>query len=86
MVRVKVSSKRQVTFPRRVCESLGLETGDEIVLEPRMEAGREVWELRPAKANTRPWLGALKEFGTGKKHGINAVRESIARGRQADPT
>lgn len=84
MVTVKVSSKRQVTFPKRVCESLGIQTGDEILLDRHVESGREVWYLVPAKAQGRSWLGALKDYSAGKNHEMEAVRESVAKGRVAD--
>ena len=82
MHKVKLSSKRQATFPRGVCDSLGLEPGDEIVLEPRITDGEETWTLRPAKARQRPWLHRLKRYAAGKEHSMEGIRSSIAKGRQ----
>ena len=82
MLKVKLSTKRQATFPRGVCESLGLEPGDEIVLEPKITNGEETWELRPVKARQRPWLHRLNRYATGKAHSMERIRASIAKGRQ----
>ncbi len=81
MLKIKVSSKRQATFPKRVCESLGVGPGDEVLLDRRLEADGEVWVLKPAKETPRPWLGSLKAYAKGKEHDMSKVRESIARGR-----
>lgn len=81
MLKVKVSSKRQVTFPKKVCETLGIKTGDELLLERHVEANQEVWYLKPAKEATRSWLGSLREYARNKDHSMEAIRDSIARGR-----
>lgn len=79
---MKVSSKRQVTFPKQVCESLGIHPGDEILLERHVDSGEEVWYLKPAKEARRPWLGSLRKYGHNKKHDLDAIRESILQGRK----
>lgn len=81
MMRIKLSSKRQATFPKQVCESLGIQPGDEIVLDHRMEADSEVWLLKPAREESRSWLGSLRDYAAGKAHEMEAVCGSIARGR-----
>jgi bifunctional DNA-binding transcriptional regulator/antitoxin component of YhaV-PrlF toxin-antitoxin module len=78
---IKLSSKRQATFPKKVCESLGVEPGDELILDRRLEEDQEVWVLSPAKEVQRPWLGCLQAYATGKEHDMSKIRESIARGR-----
>lgn len=80
---VKVSSKRQVTFPKRVCQSLGIGPGDELELERRVEGDEERWYLKLPKGGARPWLGALKDYAPGRKHDMESIRTSIARGRGA---
>ena len=80
MLRVKVTAKRQVTFPRKVCESIGIRAGDEIVLERRNLGDGEVWCLRSERRPERAWLGALRGYARGKEHGMDAVRDSIYRG------
>lgn len=81
MLKIKVSAKRQATFPKRVCESLGVEAGDDLFLDRRFENDREVWVLTPAKKLSRSWLGSLRNYASGKDHDMDRIRESIARSR-----
>lgn len=83
MLKLKLSSKRQATFPKQVCTALGLEPGDEVVLDRRTEDDREVWVLRPAKETTRPWLGGLRAYASKKPHDMVSIRASIAQGRSS---
>jgi bifunctional DNA-binding transcriptional regulator/antitoxin component of YhaV-PrlF toxin-antitoxin module len=79
---VKLTSKRQATFPVEVCENLGVGPGDEIELVPRVEEGERLWVLRKRSAPERPWLGVLHDYaGNAEDHSIEAVRESIRKGR-----
>jgi len=83
MATLTLTSKRQATFPKETCDSLGLKPGDVIELEPRDEGGTKVWVLRPQTARTREWLGCLGSRA--KKvtsHSLAAIRESIAAGRK----
>ncbi|MCC5838990.1 MAG: AbrB/MazE/SpoVT family DNA-binding domain-containing protein [Opitutales bacterium] len=82
MLRIKVSAKRQATFPKQVCESLGVEPGDDLLLDRREESDKSVWVLRPAKDVSRPWLGSLRKYAAGKDHGMESIRESIAKARE----
>lgn len=84
MLKVKLSSKRQATFPKRVCDTLGVGPGDEIILDRRIEADKEVWFLRSAKPQNREWLGCLSAYGHGKSFDMDDIRASIARGRKAE--
>lgn len=83
MTTLTLTSKRQATFPKETCESLGLKPGDVIELEPRDEGGRRIWVLRPQPARTRAWIGCL---GSRAKqvtsHSLAAIRQSIAAGRE----
>jgi len=83
MTTLTLTSKRQATFPKETCESLGLKPGDVIELERRDEGGTLVWVLRPQPTRTRKWVGCL---GSRAKqvtnHSLAAVRESIASGRR----
>lgn len=82
MLKIKLTSKRQATFPARVCESLGVSPGDEIILDPHEgEDGSIVWLLKPAKAKTRPWLGALRQYARDKDHSMDSVRRSVGEAR-----
>ena len=53
---VKVTAKRQVTFPARVLEALGVEPGDQIELEE----GPDGFVLRPRRID-RSRLGTLRD-------------------------
>lgn len=83
MTTLTLTSKRQATFPKETCESLGLKPGDAIELEARDEGGAKVWVLRPRPVSERSWVGCL---GSRAKpvadHSLAAVRGSIAAGRK----
>ena len=84
MATLTLTSKRQATFPKEACKSLGLKPGDVIELEPRAEGGEQVWVLRPQRGRSRHWVGCLG--ARAKKvtdHSLEAVRESIVAGRKA---
>lgn len=81
MLKIKLSTKRQATFPKSVCEALGLEPGDEIMLVHNGEGAEESWTLRPSKGRARAWLHQLKPYAQGKDHSMESVRASIAKGR-----
>lgn len=68
---VKITSKRQVTFPARVLDAMGVGPGDRLSLEE----GPEGFLLRPQRVDlTR--LGSLKELVRGKPPlDIQAFRE-----------
>lgn len=81
MPSLKLTSKRQATFPQETCEALRVGPGDVIELEARVIEGERVWLLRP-KSPSRPWLGMLR--GKAKPvadHSLEAIRESIRQGR-----
>jgi bifunctional DNA-binding transcriptional regulator/antitoxin component of YhaV-PrlF toxin-antitoxin module len=85
MATLRMTSKRQATFPKETCDALGLKPGDLIELEARNEGETKVWVLRPQPARTRKWLGCL---GSGARnvtsHSLADIRESIAAGRKGD--
>lgn len=84
MLKIKVSAKRQATFPKQVCESLGIAPGDDLLLDRRVESGKSFWVIAPAKTAARPWLGSLRDYAKGKDHSMEGVRASIAKARQDD--
>jgi bifunctional DNA-binding transcriptional regulator/antitoxin component of YhaV-PrlF toxin-antitoxin module len=75
--KLKLTTKRQVTFPAEVCETLGLEPGDEVALDSRVCEGNRVWVLAPVKRSDRSWMGALARYAEGREHSLDAVRKSI---------
>ena len=69
---VKITSKRQVTFPARVLESLGVKPGDQLELEE----GPDGFLLKPRRldpARLAPLRGKLKR-GLGS-FDIESIRE-----------
>lgn len=84
MLKIKMSAKRQATFPKQVCDSLGVQPGEDLLLDRRMENDREVWVLKPAKEVARPWLGCLREYASGKEHNLDRIRESVSLSRASE--
>jgi len=84
MLKIKMSSKRQATFPKHVCDALGIQPGDDILLDRINEADREVWFMKPVKEHARPWFGCLSDYACGKDHEMKTIRKSIAAGRSSD--
>jgi len=81
---IKLTAKRQATFPAEVCEQLGLRPGDEIELVPRVEAGGRFWVIQKREAPTRPWVGSLRGYGqNASDHSLDAIRNSIATKRKS---
>jgi bifunctional DNA-binding transcriptional regulator/antitoxin component of YhaV-PrlF toxin-antitoxin module len=80
---ITLTSKRQATFPAKLCAELNLRPGDAIDAEPADVAGERVWILRPRRAPARPWVGRLAAQTTAERHDMESVRASIAarRGR-----
>ncbi len=79
---VRLTSKRQVTFPAETCEDLGIEPGDMIDLIPTVENGEQSWLLQKRKAPTRPWVGMLNKYAkNASDHSLEGIRESIRKKR-----
>jgi bifunctional DNA-binding transcriptional regulator/antitoxin component of YhaV-PrlF toxin-antitoxin module len=81
---IKLTSKRQVTFPAEVCESLGVGAGDRLVLTSMMVKGRTVWMIEPPQPDDSAWFGALHKYARGRSHDMAAIRASIAAGRRRE--
>ena len=61
-MKVKMTAKRQATFPAELCRELGLQPGDTVDLEARIDDGRKIWVLKRAAGAARPWIGSLKNY------------------------
>ena len=83
MFTVKLTSKRQATFPVALCKELGLEPGDTLVLERRTIEGEPAWLLRAPRPDWS-WAASLREYSEGKTHGWKEIEASIARGMADD--
>ena len=84
MAALKITSKRQATFPLEACAALRINPGDVIEIESRMLDGEEVWLLRPQKQPERRWLGCLAAKSNVSEHSMDRIRESIAGGRKRE--
>ncbi len=73
MATIKLTSKRQATFPRAVCEEMNLRPGDRIELTPAEVDGQQVWVLRPKEPLEMPWIGCLEKYARGKDHSMAAI-------------
>ncbi len=81
MATIRLTAKRQATFPRSVCEALRLAPGDAISLDAAVVEGERVWVLRAVRTPAPAWFGRLRRYARGKPHGMAAVRKSIAKAR-----
>ena len=81
---IKMTSKRQVTFPAGVCKDLGVEPGDLIDLIPKTEDGERYWLLQKHQFPARPWVGILHRYArNAKDHSLEAIRETIREKRSS---
>lgn len=85
-LQLKLTTKRQATFPVETCHALGIQPGDTLEMESRELEGETVWILKPRPALDFSWIGSLKGKGTKTpaNHSMEAIRRSIATGRQQD--
>lgn len=84
MPSVRITTKRQATFPLETCEALRIGPGDIVDVEPRMIGGERVWVLRPRPAPDRSWVGGLKGSIQSEDHSMDSIRRSIAAGRRKE--
>ncbi len=76
---IKLTSKRQATFPASVCQELGVKAGDNLILEQIQIDGQPSWILKPKKNVSSPWFSSLHEFSQGKSHDMAEIRASIGK-------
>ena len=82
MSTIRLTTKRQATFPKSLCDDMGLRKGDVLQVEAATQKGKRIWFLRPTPARDMSWFGRFRRFASGKVHEMQAVRRSIARGRK----
>jgi len=78
MPTLRMTAKRQATFPRSVCEALGVGPGDDLELEARVLDGETVWILRPKRVDWS-WIGSVR-VRRDVTDDVAAVRGSASRG------
>lgn len=74
---IKLTSKRQATFPVQLCREMGIKPGDDLVLERKETDEGLVWILRTQPRHSSSWFGRLNRYSKGKSHDMEAIRESI---------
>jgi len=76
---VRITSKRQATFPAQLCKELGVGPGDDLLLE-RIKIGDAItWTLKPKKNRHSGWFAGLHKYAVNKKHDMESIRGSIGK-------
>ena len=78
MPTMTITSKRQATLPRELCDELGVHTGDRLDVERAIVDGHPVWVLKPRHLDWS-WIGAAT-VPEGMSHDMEDIRASISRG------
>lgn len=76
---IKLTSKRQATFPARLCRELGVKPGDELILERKKIEGDVAWVLKPKKSIKSKWFAGLNKYAQKKEHDMESIRASIGK-------
>jgi len=82
MSTIRLTAKRQATFPKALCEELNVQPGDSLVVQRSSIEGEDVWVLRPADRSVPDWIGALRRYAAGKRHDMPSIRRSIEKARR----
>ena len=84
MTAIKITAKRQVTLSKKLCEEMGLQPGDALIVDSRVVDGEKVWVIKPAADIETPWFGSLRSYAKDKGHDMKSIRESVAEARSRD--
>lgn len=80
---IKLTAKRQATFPKELCDDMDLKPGDTIRLDKRTINGETLYCIHPVKKDETPaWFGVFNAYAKGKSPRMADIRESIAKGRK----
>ncbi len=82
MALIRLTSKRQATLPRQLCEEMRLRAGDSLIVDARVVGGERVWLLKPADRIETPWFARLKRYARGKSHELATIRSSVEKARR----
>ncbi len=78
-MQIKLTAKRQATFPKELCDEMHLAPGHAIQLEPAILGGRRVWVLSPPAAPiSLSWVGSLRRYAQTGSSDMDSVRTKIA--------
>ncbi|NLS92228.1 MAG: AbrB/MazE/SpoVT family DNA-binding domain-containing protein [Planctomycetaceae bacterium] len=81
---IRITSKRQATLPKALCDEMGVEPGDSLSVERTRVDDQDTWIIRPVESARKPgWLGSLKCYAAGKRHDMDSIRRSIEEGRSS---
>lgn len=78
MPTMTLTSKRQATLPRELCEELGIHAGDQLDIDRAVIDGHPVWVLKPRHLDWS-WIGSAKPPKE-ISHEMADIRASIGRG------
>lgn len=76
---LKLTSKRQATFPVALCNELGVSAGDELKLERRVLDGEAAWVLQVREKPETSWFGSLNAYAPGKTHDMEIIRAATGK-------
>jgi bifunctional DNA-binding transcriptional regulator/antitoxin component of YhaV-PrlF toxin-antitoxin module len=82
MARIHLTSKRQATLPRKLCEEMRLQAGDSIVVDAHVVEGERVWVLKRADRIQTPWFARLRRYARRKRHDLASIRRSVEKARR----
>jgi len=82
MAAIRVTTKRQATLPKALCDDLRLKPGDTIVLESREIDGEKVWLMKAQSDAPPTWYASLRRYAAGRPMDMASVRNSVAKGRR----
>lgn len=77
-MQVTMTAKRQATFPRELCDELGIGPGDKLEVDSAVIDGQKVVVLRPRRIDYA-WVGRLR-VRADLPHDMAAIRKSVGRG------
>ena len=79
---IRITSKRQATLPKALCDEMGVQPGDSLSAERLSTEEGDTWVLRPVDSARKPgWVGSLRRYAAGKSHDMESIRRSIEEGR-----
>ncbi|MBN2293070.1 MAG: AbrB/MazE/SpoVT family DNA-binding domain-containing protein [Pirellulales bacterium] len=90
MTTIKITSKRQATLPKALCDDMQVQPGDSLVVERRQIENEDAWVIRPVPRLSDSdfcgltWIGSLKRYAIGKLHDMASVRRSIEEARRGE--
>jgi len=82
MSAIRITTKRQATLPKALCDEMALRPGDTVIVKKKVIAGKPFWCLTPAERPSGSWFGSLRKYARGKRHDMATIRKHIAKARK----